>query len=337
MTSLDQPARRSATTSDRRTLTGSVVLVTDHGEHEGSRAVLAEAIRRVTGEAPVCLDARRFTPTGDGLIDPAAPVTGAPAGTALALEADGVRVEAPAAVVLYEIPPAARPALEPFQAALAASGVPCLGTDAVAWRAAGDKELMVKALAAAGVRQMRSVCLAPDADPAAVLGAFEELGSDVWARPVSGMGGQDVFHVTAADVLAEVAARYAAAGERWLLTRDARNFGPSGLRHQYRVVVLRGRVIWVAEHVQPDPDAPCNVAQGATSTPLHPDALPAHLHRLASEATAAVGLPFAGVDLAAESGGVIFEVNVHPAFGAPGALEGLAVPYVQAHVEPRHR
>ncbi|MGW4891418.1 ATP-grasp domain-containing protein [Kitasatospora sp. NPDC004240] len=304
--------------------TDSVVLVTDHGEQEGSRAILAEAIRRVTGERPICLDARDFVPSGSGRARLAR--------GRLRLEAGDAVVSGPAAVLLYEIPPAGRPALEPLQELLAVSGVPCLGTQAAAWRAAGDKELMVKAFTAAGIPQMPSLCLPPDAGDQAALDAFEELDRDVWTRPVSGMGGRDVFHVTTPSALQEAAACYASAGQRWLLTRDARNFNPAGLRHQYRVVVLRGRVIWVAEHVQPSPDAPCNVAQGATSTPLPPEALPPHLHRVAEAATAAVGLPFAGVDLAAESGGVVFEVNVHPAFGAEGALEGLAIPYVQAHL-----
>ncbi|GAA2796469.1 alpha-L-glutamate ligase [Kitasatospora sp. CM 4170] len=299
--------------------------MTDQGETEGSRAALAKAVHRLTGSEPICLDARDFTPSGPGRAEIVA--------DRLVLEADGVRVVNPAAVVVYEIPPAGRPALEPLQDVLARSGVPCLGTGAGAWRTASDKEAMVKAFAAAGVAQMPSLCLPPDAGEAAALDAFTELGGDVWARPVSGMGGQDVFHVTDEALLRQAARRYAAEGQRWLLTSDARNFNPDGLRHQYRVVVLQGRVIWVAEHIQPDSDAPCNVAQGATSTPLAPDALPGHLHELAAAAAEAVGLPYAGLDLAAESGGVVFEINVHPAFGAPGALEGLAVPYVQAHLD----
>ncbi|MER7754463.1 alpha-L-glutamate ligase [Kitasatospora sp. NPDC097643] len=307
-----------------------VVLITDHGEREGSRAVLAEAVRQVTGAAPVDLDARDFTPTGPG--------RARLAGERLVLECGALRVDTPAAVIVYEIPPDTRTGLEPLQDVLAASRVPCLGTGAAAWRVASDKEAMVKALEVAGVAQMPSLALPPDAGHAAAEAAFRELGSDVWARPVSGMGGRDVFHVTTVTALHRAAARYEAQGQRWLLTRDARNTNADGLRHQYRVVVLNGRVLWVAEHVQPDHDAPCNVAQGATSTPLDPRLLPEHLHRLAAAAAEAVGLPFAGVDLAAESGGVIFEVNVHPAFGAPGADRGIAVPYVRAHLpQARHQ
>src|SRR5262249_6025743 len=126
---------------------------------------------------------------------------------------------------------------------------------------------------------------------------------------------------------------YAATGTRWLITQDARNFGPDGRRHQYRVVVLEGRVIRVTEHVQADPDAPCNECQGAVSTALRIDDLPSGLAELAVAATKALGLPFAGVDLAAESGGVVFEANVHPAFGS-GGLDQVAIPYVLAHLPP---
>jgi glutathione synthase/RimK-type ligase-like ATP-grasp enzyme len=48
-----------------------------------------------------------------------------------------------------------------------------------------------------------------------------------------------------------------------------------------------------------------------------------------------MGLPLAGVDLAAENGGVVFEVNVHPMFGSVRGLQTVAVPYVQAHLRSR--
>jgi hypothetical protein len=47
-----------------------------------------------------------------------------------------------------------------------------------------------------------------------------------------------------------------------------------------------------------------------------------------------LGLPFGGVDLAIENGGVIFEVNVHPVIDVPGGLETVAIPLIQAHLSP---
>jgi glutathione synthase/RimK-type ligase-like ATP-grasp enzyme len=86
------------------------------------------------------------------------------------------------------------------------------------------------------------------------------------------------------------------------------------------------------EHIQPALDTPCNTCQGATPTHLTPEELPARLAELAVAATASVGLPFAGVDLAVENGGVVFEVNVQPAF-VEGELAAVAVPYIQAHLD----
>ncbi|MEV7773522.1 hypothetical protein [Kitasatospora sp. NPDC086791] len=134
--------------------------------------------------------------------------------------------------------------------------------------------------------------------------------------------------------LAAAAEFYDLAGTGRLIARDARNFGPDGRRHQYRIVVLGGQVLRAVEHVQPDPDAPCNECQGAVSTRLDPNDLPTGLAELAVSAAKSLGLPFAGVDLAAESGGVVFEVNVHPAFGADRGLETVAIPYVAAHLPP---
>jgi hypothetical protein len=49
-----------------------------------------------------------------------------------------------------------------------------------------------------------------------------------------------------------------------------------------------------------------------------------------------LGLPFGGVDLATENGGVVFEVNVHLTLDVPGGLESVAIPFVQAHLrQPR--
>ncbi|GAA1392678.1 hypothetical protein GCM10009639_24710 [Kitasatospora putterlickiae] len=307
--------------------------MTDHGSTEGSREALATAAHRLTGRAPVLLDARHFMsggphgPAGGGRVRG----NGGGDGVVLEVPAEGLALAA-RAVILYEIPPHRRLELADLQRALREHGVRSLGTAVGGWRAASDKRLAVECFARAGVRQMPTVTLSrPTAAEAAEV--FDRLGGDVWARPAVGMSGQDVFHVTTRAQLAEAAECYARAGADWLLAQDARNFTADGRRHQYRVTVLGGRALRAVEHVQDDPDEPCNLARGAVSTPLPLAELPAGLAELAEAATGAVGLPFAAVDLAAESGGVVFEVNVHPAYGSPGALEAVAVPYVAAHLE----
>ncbi len=88
----------------------------------------------------------------------------------------------------------------------------------------------------------------------------------------------------------------------------------------------------MCEHVQADPDAPCNEAQGAVSTVLPAEELPVKYRRLAVAATRSLGLSFGGVDLVTENGGVVFEVNVHPMLDVPGGLESVAIPFVRAHL-----
>ncbi|WP_399091742.1 RimK family alpha-L-glutamate ligase [Streptomyces sp. BBFR2] len=303
---------------------GGIALVTDPSSRTRSGAVLAEAVRRLTGRDPVWLDARDFAAGGRGRarVD----------GGVLRLDVPGrVPAVSPAGVIVYAIPPDVRHAMEGFQQSLRESGAVCLGTDTQAWRTASDKALTVEAFARHGVPQMPTLCM-DRPRPEEAIGAFVRLGGDVWARPALGSRGRDVFHLTAVEHVRTAVARYEASGARWLMAADAGNFADNGLRHQYRAVILEGEVIWAAEYVQSLPDAPCNLARGGVSTVLGPGRLPAHLRPLAVAATASMGLPFAGVDLAAENGGVVFEANLHPGLMSDGALEGIAVPYVQAHL-----
>ncbi|MEU6969221.1 alpha-L-glutamate ligase [Kitasatospora aureofaciens] len=306
-----------------------LVLLTDHSSTEGTREAMAIAARRLTGRDPVMLDARHFMTDGAHGAGPAGRIEALGDGT-VRLEAGGTAVTTDA-VVVYEIPPHRRPAFARCQRQLRTSGVRSLGTDVDAWRAATEKGRTVEHFIRDGVPHMPTITLSRPG-PQAAAEAFERLGGDVWARPCVGMGGNDVFHVTDHAQLAAAARHYADLGQDWLIARDARNFAADGRRHQYRVVVLGGRAVRAVEHVQPDPDAPCNECQGASSTTLEIDELPPGLADLAILATKSLGLPLAGVDLAAESGGVVFEVNVHPAFGHTRGVDQIAAPYVAAHL-----
>ncbi|MFF1906963.1 RimK family alpha-L-glutamate ligase [Kitasatospora sp. NPDC058218] len=306
--------------------------MTDHSSTEGSREILSTAVRALTGRAPVLFDARHFMTGGTGRIsgggtgDPG----GAGGGLRLEVPGEGAAVTAEA-VIVYEIPPHRRRDFEACQLLLRAHGARSLGTGVDAWRAATEKDLTVERFVRDGVPHMPTIAFSRPS-PEAAAEAFDRLGGDVWARPTVGMGGNDVFHLTTGAQLAAAARYYAEAGADWLIARDARNFTAAGRRHQYRVVVLDGRVVRAVEHVQPDPDAPCNESRGAVSTVLAENELPAGLAELAISATKSLDLPLAGVDLAAESGGVVFEVNVHPQFGTVGGLESVAVPYAAAHL-----
>jgi glutathione synthase/RimK-type ligase-like ATP-grasp enzyme len=301
-----------------------LVLMTDHSSTEGSRDVLTTAVERLTGLPPVLIDARHFMTGGTGRVDVADGVL------TLTVPAEDL-VVTPSAVLIYEIPPGERRGFERFQRLLRQHGTVSLGVDADSWRAATEKNLTVEQFLVDGVPHMETISLTSPS-PQAATDVFDRLGRDVWARPTVGMGGDDVFHVTSDAMLDAASEYYATAGLDWLMAKDAHNVNGDGLRHQYRVVVLEGAIVRACEHVQANPDAPCNEIQGAVSTVLEPGELPWELSQLAISATKSLGLPFGGVDLALENGGVVFEVNVHPVFGSVGGLESVAIPYVAAHL-----
>ncbi|GGJ84725.1 hypothetical protein GCM10010123_12960 [Pilimelia anulata] len=271
--------------------------------------MLERALESVTGAAPTLVDARSLV---DGSVRPEQ------------VAARGVPV------LIYDIAPDLRADFAPAHRALLAAGV-AGGSPPRAWRDATDKARMIEVFDRSGIRQMPSVALR-DPSPERALAALAQLGGDAWSRPAIGAGGSDVFHLRgAADVLA-ARGHYRRAGSGWVLGRDARNFGTDGRRHQFRVVVLGGRVLRCCEHVQDDPDAPCNEARGARSLRVAVADVPAGLADLAIGATGALGLDFGGVDLVTESGGAVFEVNVHPVLDVPGGLAEVAVPWVEAHL-----
>lgn len=302
-----------------------VVLMTDHGSAEGSRALLERAVEIVTGVPPSAVDARHF-------------LSGA--GGTTTTDRDGFHLDVPgsgfgatpATLVVYEIPPADRVRLAPFLRRLPRALR--WGADPRAWARASDKRRTVATFRRHGIAHMETVALhRPDEGRA--VAAFERLGRDVWARPAVGAGGDDVFHLTTPRQVRTAVGYYADTGQAWLMSRDASNVDSRGRRHQFRVVVLHDRVLRVCEHVQDDPDAPCNEAKGAVSTVLPVGDLPPAYRRLAVAATRSLGLPYGGVDLAVEGGGVVFEVNVHPVLDVPGGLESVALPLAEAWCRAR--
>jgi glutathione synthase/RimK-type ligase-like ATP-grasp enzyme len=301
-----------------------IALISDPTSPEGCADVLAQAVDVLTGAPPVRVDSRHLAIGGTGRAEPHG------GRLRLVVPAQGLDL-VPDIVVVYEIPPHRRSALAPLQLLLDRHGAVTLAGRPDAWRAATEKNLTVERFRRDGVAHMETLLLsAPGPDEA--LAALDKLGGDAWARPVVGTGGNDTFHVTGPDALLDAAAFYARQGTDWLLSRDAGNFTATGARHQFRVFVLGGRVIHAREHLQSAPDTPCNTCQGAVPVHIAPPDLSPRLTELAVAATASVGLPFAGVDLAVENGGVVFEVNVQPAF-VDGELHTVAVPYIRAHLD----
>jgi glutathione synthase/RimK-type ligase-like ATP-grasp enzyme len=306
-----------------------IVVMTDHDSGEGSQPLLEAAVESLTGRRPVSIDARHFLTGGNGRVS-------ARGGTLrLAVPSEDL-VTTPDVLIVYEIAPAKRQRFAMFQRTLLGHRSTWWGANVDGWRAATDKHQTVARFRREGIRHMETIALCRP-DPDSARDAFHQLGRDVWTRPRIGVGGQDVFHVTTLEHLHHVRRHYAASDQDWLVSRDARNIGHHGHRHQFRVVVLHDRVLRVCEHVQSDPDAPCNESRGAVSTTVAVDDFPPEFAQLAISATRSLGLPFGGVDLAIENGGVVFEVNVHPVIDVPGGLETLAIPIVQAHLSPDQR
>lgn len=306
---------------------GGVVLMTDHGSQEGSRRPLEQAVELLTGAPPLSIDARYFLTGGSGRVHLGS------GGLQMEVASAGL-VVTPDVLIIYEIPPFDRGRFETFQRHLPAQGPLSFSADPQAWRNATDKRCTVERFRRDGIAHMETIALYRP-EPEAAYEAFDRLGRNVWARPAVGLGGKDVFHLTTREQLDAAVRHYAATGQDWLVSRDAGNFTFDGRRHQFRVVVLQDRVLRVCEHVQVDPDAPCNESQGAVSTIVSVERLASKYRRLAITATQSLGLPFGGVDLAIENGGVIFEVNVHPILDVPGGLESVAIPFVDAHLQ-RH-
>ncbi len=305
---------------------GDIVLMTDHGSGEGSQPLLEAAIEILTGIRPVSIDARHFMTGGNGRAT-------AQKGTLRLDVPSEDLVATPDVLVIYEIPPAERRRFETFQRMLLNSRSTCLGADVDAWRAATDKHRTVARFLREGIPHMETIALCcPDPDSA--LDAFERLGRNVWARPRTGAGGKDVFHVTTIEHLHDARRHYAASDQDWLVSRDARNMDPNGRRHQFRVVVLHDQVL----SVRTCAGRPGRALQRVPGCRIHRRShrrLPARILPLAVSATRSLGLPFGGVDLTIENGGVVFEVNVHPVLDVSGGLETLAIPFVQAHLPPR--
>lgn len=304
---------------------GEIVVMTDFGSVEESRPKLSAAVEVLTGTPPVVVDARAFMTgqSGRATLDRGR--------LTLEVPSEGLRVS-PAVILMYEIPPTDRRRFEAFLQIVRQSTVVALSTDPEAWRNATEKDRMIRRFVRDHIPHMETVCLRRPS-MASAIGAFEQLGQDVWARPAVGAGGRDVFHITTHEELRAAARHYCEGEQDWLVSRDARNFDDQGLRHQFRVIVLGDRVLRVCEHVQADPDAPCNELQGAVSTVIANEELPADFLRLAVAATSSLGLQFGGADLAFENGGVVFEVNVHPVIAPIGGLEAVAIPFVQAHLD----
>ncbi|MGH3912196.1 MAG: hypothetical protein ACRDTC_02100, partial [Pseudonocardiaceae bacterium] len=176
--------------------TGEVVLITDHSSAEGSRRILSTAVKRLVGAPPVCVDARHFMSGGTGRVALVREVL------TMEVPADDLTLT-PTVVLIYEIPPADRRRFTDFQRRLDRLGIRSLGVDVDAWRNATEKNRTISCFRRAGIPHMETITLNHPSLSSAVE-TYEYLGQDVWTRPLVGMAGRGVFHVTSHDQLSRV-------------------------------------------------------------------------------------------------------------------------------------
>jgi ribosomal protein S6--L-glutamate ligase len=177
--------------------------------------------------------------------------------------------------------------------------------------AAQDKLRTSWLLRRAGIDTPRA--LAAQTEDAA-LSALAEL-KDAVAKPLTGSLGEGVARV-ASDRAGrrEVAARVERDGAVYL-----QQFVPSGGR-DLRLFVVGGSVEGAIERVAPEGEWIANVARGAYARPLVRDA---GLEALAVSAARALGLDWAGVDVAVgPDGPTVIEVNGNPSWAAVHDVTG---------------
>ncbi|MGL5096694.1 MAG: ATP-grasp domain-containing protein, partial [Planctomycetia bacterium] len=179
-----------------------------------------------------------------------------------------------------------------------------------------DKYLATARLHAAGLPVPRTVaCEGVDA----ALEAFAALGGDVVLKPLFGSEGRGILRLDTLALAERVLSLVAPLGAVLYL----QEFLPH--RHDYRGLVLGGRVLAAMRRSAPDHDFRANVSVGGRFEAFE---LPDAWRDLAVRAAAAVGAPFAGVDLLTGRDGepLVVEVNSNPGFQALQQTTAVCIP-----------
>ena len=152
------------------------------------------------------------------------------------------------------------------------------------------------------------------------LQAFEALGGDVVVKPLFGSEGRGLVRVADRELARRVFDTLERLGAVIYAQKAVRHPG-----HDYRALVLDGRIVGSMRRFAPEGDWRTNVAVGGRPEPCR---LSPALERLALAAAAAVGADLAGVDLLDDldrGEPVVLEVNAVPGWKALSAATGVDV------------
>ncbi len=189
-------------------------------------------------------------------------------------------------------------------AGLEAAGVPVINPPR-AIETAVDKYLTTVRLAAADLATPRTV-VCQSADDA--VAAMDRLGGGVVLKPIFGSEGRGIAHFSDPALLERAASLLVPLGAVLYVQEFLPHAG-----YDLRALVIGSRVIGMRRS-NPD-DWRTNVSRGAKAEPCE---LSANQCELALRAAAAVGAPFAGVDLLPANNGItyVLEVNAVPGWQA---------------------
>jgi ribosomal protein S6--L-glutamate ligase len=275
-------------------MTSLIALVSGFGWH-------VEDLRRAALRLDVSLHAVLF-PRVSAVVATGGPIARVNAGELDLTAADGVLVRM--------MPPGSLEQVVFRMDALhrvAAAGVPVLNPPR-AVEAAVDKYLTLALLAAAGI-PVPATWAGQSASEA--LTAFESLGGDVVVKPLFGSEGRGLVRISDKELAWRTFHALERIGSILYVQRAIRHPG-----HDYRVFVLRGKIVGVMRRHATRGEWRTNVSLGGRAEPcrLEPEA-----ERLALTAARAIGAEMAGVDLIPDLDRgllVVLEVNAVPGWRA---------------------
>lgn len=134
---------------------------------------------------------------------------------------------------------------------------------------------------------------------------YLSLGNPLFVRPRLHAQGRKAYLVKTQDELQEA---LTACGEGWYASEYINK------KQEFRVFVVQGRVVWVANKIPADPSAICwNVAQGGKFENVRWDDWLPNVMQVAVNSFKLSGLDFGGVDIVVDENGKAWNIEINSA------------------------